>query len=162
MVNNIPGRIGPPVERPTSDVVQYFREWLDGDGSPLSDFWSNYQGWWDARHLPNVLLVHFNNLKADLPAEMRRIANFLGIEIEEELWPTLIEHCTFDYMKQNASGLGQIMGLFRGGGNDFIHKGTNGRWRDLLTAADLEKYERLAQERLTPDCAHWVATGEMA
>jgi len=36
-----------------------------------------------------------------------------------------------------------------------------GRWRDVLTPADIEKYERAARTRLTADCAHWLATGEL-
>jgi aryl sulfotransferase len=40
-------------------------------------FWEHVQGWWDIRSLPNVLLVHFANLKADLPSEIRRIARHL-------------------------------------------------------------------------------------
>jgi aryl sulfotransferase len=162
MMNAVPNRAGPPLAPASGDVVQFFRKWLDGDGFPLSDFWSNYQGWWDARNLPNVLLVHFNRLKADLPGEMRRIAEFLDIEIEEELWPTLVEHCSFDYMRRTASVNSPILNIaFKHGGDDFFFKGTNGRWRDLLTPADLEKYERLVRERLTPDCARWMMTGEM-
>ena len=47
--------------------------------------------------------------------------------------------------------------LFR----SFIHKGVNGRWRDLLSADEIERYERMAREHLAPDCAHWLATGEL-
>jgi aryl sulfotransferase len=70
--NSIPGRLGPPLEPPVGDVVQYFRRWMDGEEMSLSDFWSHYQGWWDARNLPNVMLVHYNNLNTDLGGEMRR------------------------------------------------------------------------------------------
>jgi len=160
--NSIPGRVGPPMAPPPADVVQYFREWLDGGGLQLgATFFEHVQGWWDARHLPNVLLVHFNQLKADLPRQMRRIAAFLGIAINEERFPTMVEHCTFEYMRNFAKApiLDQI---FQKGGATFFNKGTNGRWRDLLTAADLEEYARVERERLTPDCARWVATGEMA
>jgi len=164
MINNTPGRVGPPMERPGDDIVEYFREWLDGRGLPMgASFWEHIQGWWDARHLPNVLLVHFNNLKADMPGEMRRIAAFLGIEIDEARWPDMVEHCTFDYMKRTASSHSPMLdGMFNGGGQTFFNKGTNGRWRDVLPAADVQKYERIASENLTPDCARWVATGEMA
>ena len=163
LINNGPGCAGPPVERPTDDIVQYFHEWLDGGGLPLgASFFEHIQGWWDARHLPNILLVHFNNLKADLPGEMRRIAGFLGIEIDEARWPAMVEHCTFDYMKRTASSHSPILDVvFNGGGSTFFNKGTNGRWRDVLSAADLEKYARIASANLTPACAHWVATGEM-
>jgi len=162
MINNIPGRVGPPLEKPTPDIVQYFREWLEGGGLPLGEsFWEHNQGWWDARHLPNVLLVHFNNLKADLPGQMKRIARFLGIEIEDDLWPTLVEHCGIDYMRKLASTSDLLDQLFNGGAATFFHKGTNGRWRDLLTPEDVKRYEEIASKNMTPDCAHWVATGEM-
>lgn len=40
----------------------------------MPEFWSHVRGWWDIRELPNLLLVHFNDLKADLPREIRRVA----------------------------------------------------------------------------------------
>lgn len=161
-VNALPGMEERPFEPPPADIRQYFHEWLDTDGLPFWPFWSHIQSWWDIRGLPNVLLLHFNILKADLPGEMRRIASFLDIEVDEDLWPVLVEHCTFDYMKEHATVIvGKLADIFVGGSKTFIHKGTNGRWRDTLTPADLEKYERLASENLTPDCAHWLATGEL-
>ena len=163
VINNIPGSMGPPLQRPAGDIVQYFREWLDGGGLPLgSTFWQHNQSWWDARHLPNVLLVHFNNLKADLPEEMRRIASFLEIEIGDELWPTLVEHCSFEYMRKTVSTNAPLLDvIFQHGGNTFFHKGTNGRWRNVLSSADIQRYEEMARTNLTPECAHWVATGEL-
>ena len=63
MFNNTFGREGDPLVPPTPDVAQYFREWLDGGGLPVGvSFWEHVQGWYDIRHLPNVLLLHFNNL----------------------------------------------------------------------------------------------------
>jgi aryl sulfotransferase len=162
MMNNRPGRFGPPFEKPGDDIRQYFHTWLDGDGAPFWPFWPHIQGWWNARNLPNVKLVHFNNLKKDLPGEMRGIAKFLETEIDESLWPAMVEHCTFDYMKKNGDKLSQIVGhIFDGGGSSFINKGTNGRWRDVLSADDLAKYDRVVRENLTPDCAHWLATGDL-
>ena len=84
MFNNVFGREGPRSKPPTGDVVQYFHEWLNGRRSAVGvSFWEHVQGWYNARHLPNMLLVHFNDLKADLPEQMRRIAAFLGIVIDE-------------------------------------------------------------------------------
>jgi len=76
-LNDTPGRVGPPIEPPPDDIRQYFREWLEGDGHPFWPFWENVRGWWAIRHLPNVLFVHFANLKLDMPGEMHRIAAFL-------------------------------------------------------------------------------------
>ena len=48
---------------------------------------------------------------------------------------------------------------FKGGEASFIYKGTNGRWRDLLTADDLALYEAAKARVLPPDCAAWLETG---
>ncbi|MDP6174381.1 MAG: hypothetical protein QGF09_09460, partial [Rhodospirillales bacterium] len=52
--------------------------------------------------------------------------------------------------------------VFEGGAKTFINKGTNNRWRDTLTEEDNQAYEARAIQELGPDCAHWLATGEMA
>jgi aryl sulfotransferase len=163
MLNEVPGRVGPALEPPVDDIVQYFHEWLDGGGLPLGgSFWQNVQGWWNARHLPNILLLHFNELKADMTGQIRRIARFLDITINEEKWPLIVEHCTFEYMRNNGSTHSPLLDqVFQEGGKTFFHKGTNGRWKDVLSAADIEKYERISKANLTPDCAYWLATGQM-
>jgi aryl sulfotransferase len=163
LVNNVLGRQGPPLEPPTGDVVEYFREWLDGRGLDMGvSFFEHVQGWWNARHLPNVLLLHFNNLKADLPGQMRHIAKFLGIDIDETKFPLMVEHCGIDYMRRTSSQHSPMLDMaFQEGGKTFFNKGTNGRWKDLLTAADLARYDEVVRANLTPDCAHWIATGEL-
>ncbi len=158
----LPGMDEYPWEPPSADMRQYYHHMLDKDWYPWWPFWSHIQSWWDIRDLPNVLLLHFGNLKTDMVGEMRRIASFLDIEVDEALWPVLVEHCTFDYMKAHATVIvAKLADIFVGGGKTFIHKGTNGRWRDSLTSEDLEKYETIVKENLTPDCAHWLATGEL-
>ena len=153
---------GPRLAPATADVVQYFRDWLAMDGYPWWPFWENIRTWWAARDLPNVMLVHFAQLKADMPGEMRRIAAFLEIPIDERRWPVIVEHCTFDYMKAHARHAAPLGGDFwEGGATTFINKGTNGRWHDVLPAADVLAYELRAREALGDQCAHWLATGEM-
>ncbi len=161
LLNETPGLVGEPIERLTLDVVPYFRRWLDRDGYPFWSLWENVRSWWAIRNLPNVLLVHFANLKADLEGEMKRIARFLEIEVAPSDWPRLVEHCTFDYMKAHGAQAAPLGGmLWEGGADSFIHRGTNGRWRDLLTKTDIEAYEARALRELGPECARWLATGE--
>jgi aryl sulfotransferase len=160
-LNDTPGRVGPPIERPTDEVVPYFRKWLARDGYPFWPFWENIRSWWAIRDLPNVELVHFNGLKRDLGGEMRRIARFIDAPVDEAKWPTLVEHCTFDYMKTHAAKSAPLGGaLWEGGAETFINKGTNGRWRDMLTAEDCRAYEERAVRELGAECAHWLMTGE--
>jgi aryl sulfotransferase len=161
LLNDTPGRVGPPIDPPDPDVRRYFQTWLENDGYPIWSYWENISSWWAARDLPNVKLVHFNQLKADLPGQMRGIADFLEIDIPEDRWPTVIAHCSFEYMKANAAKVAPLGGdIFDGGAATFMNKGVNGRWRDVLSADDSAAYEAMAVEKLGPDCARWLATGQ--
>jgi len=159
-LNQTPGRVGPEIERPDPDIRRYFRRWLEQDGYPLWSYWENVRSWWEAREIPNILLVHFNDLKADLEGEMRRMARFVNCDIPEDRWPLLLEHCSFDYMKAHAADVAPLGGaIFEGGASVFINKGVNGRWREALSPADTADYELKAREELGDDCAAWLAHG---
>ena len=158
-LNDTPGRVGPPIEPPPIDVRQYWLDWLERDGFP---FWENVRSWWAIRHLPNLMFVHYASLKRDLPGQMRAMAKFLEISVQEEDWPQILEYCSFDWMKANATKSVPLGGAFwDAGAQVFIHKGVNGRWRDTLTPADIAAYESRAKQELGKDCAHWLMTGEM-
>jgi aryl sulfotransferase len=159
-LNETPGRVGPPIERPPADVRQYFLDWLEQDGHPLWPFWDNIGSWWAIRNLPNLMLLHFVDLLANLPGQMRRVADFLDIPIDETRFPVMVEHSGFDWMKANATRSTPLGGAFWDRGAEvFIHQGTNGRWRDILTAEDNHRYEAMARKQLGRECAEWLATG---
>lgn len=161
-LNQTPGRVGPPIEPPCTSVTEYFDEWLAKDGYPFWSLWENVRTWWAAGNLPNVHVVHFANLKADMPGEIRRIAEFLAIPVDQSKWEQILLHCSFEYMKANAAKSVPLGGAFwEGGAETFIHKGTNGRWREILSAEQIRQYEKRAMAELGAECAHWLASGEL-
>jgi aryl sulfotransferase len=140
----------------------------DGDLHALYAQWIDFpvpllmlSAWWARRHLPNVLLVHFNDLLADLDGEMRRIAAFLGLAIDPAHWPDQVARCTFEAMRGRTAEIGQFR-WFVGGGDSFLHKGTNGRWRDVLTADELARYDAAIAKFLSPELARWLEHGSLA
>jgi aryl sulfotransferase len=160
-LNNTPGRIGPPIKRPPVDIRQYWRDWMDGDGHPFWPFWENVRRWWEIRDLPNVMLLHFANLKRGMPGQIRRIAAFLDIPIDESRWKAIIEYCSFDWMKKNATKSVPLGGAFWDAGAEVcINQGVNGRWMNTLTAQEVAEYEARAEEQLGSACAYWLATGK--
>jgi aryl sulfotransferase len=160
MLNDTPGRVGPPIEPPPASVRDYFLTWLERDGHPMWPYWDHIRGWWQIRHLPNLLLVHFADLKADLDTEMRRIAAFLEIPVDERVWPTHLERCGFAYMKAQSSRIMPGLDAFlHDGARTFINKGTNGRWRDVLSEGEIDRYETEACRQLGEAGAAWLAAG---
>jgi aryl sulfotransferase len=47
-----------------------------------------------------------------MPKEMRRIAEFLDSPIDEATWDEILEYCSFDWMKRNASKSVPLGGAF--------------------------------------------------
>lgn len=55
--------------------------------------------WWPLRNEPNVLFVHFSDLKRDPGTTIRTIAEFLDFEVTDDQWPSVLEHSSFEWMK---------------------------------------------------------------
>ena len=157
---------GPPPrapEDPREFLIQWFEQLeaaLDAPeaaDAPFFDFETTY---WRERHRPNLLLVHYNDLKEDLAGEMRRISDFLGIATPDDLMPSLVEAARFESMKKNGDALfPRLKEAFDRGADRFINKGRSGRWREYLNAADIARYEAIERRATTPGLAHWLEAG---
>jgi aryl sulfotransferase len=157
-------RFGDPYPRTTEDAGAFFSTWLDGarDNDPELSFFGVERSFWAERLRPNVLLVHYNDLKADRAGEMERIADFLDVEIAPALWPRIVEAASFESMKRDGDSLlAMAHFLWEGGPSRFLHKGTNGRWRDCVSAADLARWEARVASEFSPSLARWAEHGRL-
>lgn len=153
----------PPV--PESPAA-FFADWIT-DGGSQGDLGASFfhveNTYWRARADPDMLLVHYNDLKTDRGGEMRRIAAYLGIEIADALWPELIEAAGFDAMKaQGDMLLPHAKQVWNGGSSRFMNKGMNKQWRGVFSPGDLARYDDAAGVHFTPDLARWVSMGHLA
>src|SRR4029079_3577657 len=101
-LNDTPGLVGPRIEKPVGDIVQYFRDWLDKDGFPFWPFWENIKSLWYITNLSNLHLIYFSQLMEDMTAEIKKVSAFLDIKIDESKWNDILENCSFNYMKKNS------------------------------------------------------------
>mmetsp|Transcript_87816 Transcript_87816/g.183566 ORF Transcript_87816/g.183566 Transcript_87816/m.183566 type:complete len:322 (-) Transcript_87816:138-1103(-) len=176
-VNETPGRVGPPIPRYEDAVADggisgWFAKFLttgwdslpESDGWPFWSLFKNTKTWWEfgQANPERVLFVHFNNMLEDLPREIKRIGDFLGIDVTDEMAAKITEVTSFSSMKQNAAAVAPAGGAaWKGGAADFIFKGTNGRWKGVLTDENVQAYEAKVKEEFSPECAHWLHTGEL-
>ena len=161
--------IGHTYPRVEAEFRPFYLDWIAGKPwgqtrcplSPLS-FFDFETAFWRERRRDNLLLVHFNDLLADLEGEMRRIAAFLELEIPARLWPELVAAGSFDAMRRDGDALmPEAQRAWQDGARTFLHKGVNGRWRALLTEDDAALYEARAKAELPPACAAWLAQGRL-
>ena len=105
----------------------------------------------------DVVHLHYGDLQTDLEGQMRRLAARLGIDVEAQRWPGLVQAATFESMRSRADT------TVPAGGPDhwidpaaFFSRGTSGQWRDLLDDADLARYAARARSLASDDLVEWV------
>ena len=146
--------LGDATPPPVEDIHEFFTWWLND-----SMWFDHVASFWDHRDEPNVCFVHYNDMLDDLDHEMRRIAKFLNIAIDDARWPELVGSCTFAAMKQRGDQIGDLDRAFVGGADTFLHQGTNARWRAHLTDDEVAAFERRTRELLPPDAQAWTTSG---
>lgn len=169
---NSPDRVGPELPVCPDDPRELWPDWIgrgwfpwESEGYP---FWSNLhhtQSYWDYKHLPNFLFLHYNDMLKDLAGAVRQIADFAGIEASEADVARVVEDTTFANVRKRATEGTEDSDprklIFKGGTGAFFFKGSNGRWRDVLTVEDLELYEKAKSRVLSPECAEWLENGSL-
>jgi len=143
------------------DVKTFYHIWLEMDVTAEHSFFRNVQAG-GTRGSANVTLLHYAKLKADLPREMRRIADFLDIKIDEDKFPRMLLNCSIEHMKDVSADDEFLSRIFEGGGT---HLRQQGHQQPLARRAESEEAalaDAAAAKYLTPDCAQWLKTGELS
>jgi aryl sulfotransferase len=159
-------KFGKAYKRTGPDPAVHFHDWVKGEADHIGDekcgFFYMENSYWAVRHDPSILLVHFADMKTNLEGEMRRIAEFLEIDVSDALWPALVEAATFDAMKNKATELMPTADtIWQGGGDTFLHKGKNERWKGVYDRADLELYDEKIARLFSPSLAGWAEGGRL-
>jgi hypothetical protein len=65
--------------------------------------WTDHvKGWWTRARSPNVLFVFFEDMKRDLSAVVRQVADFLGVKpLSDAELARVVEKCGFAYMQEH-------------------------------------------------------------
>ena len=112
---------------------------------------------WEVREQPNVVLVHYADLQRDLEGEMRRIAQRLDIDIDEDRLPDLVAAAGFDTMRERADEIvpDSTQGLWQSN-RAFFHSGRNGQWQELLDEAGRRRYAERVKQLAPTDLIEWA------
>ena len=108
-----------------------------------SPFLKHVLGYWNSRNDPNMLFITYEDMKRDLPAVIKTVANFLEKDLSETDIPELASHLSFKNMKVNAAVNKEAVLETRRKMNGaekgtFMRKGETGDWRNHLTEKQVE------------------------
>lgn len=110
---------------------------------------------WKRRTEPNVLLLHYAELSADLDGQMREIADRLGIAVPADRWPELVQAATFKSMRERSSELIPGAGVLKDPAA-FFHRGSSGAAREVLSKREIAEYEDRAAALAPSDLTTWL------
>jgi aryl sulfotransferase len=96
----------------------------------------------------------------DLPAQIVRIARFIGVAPAALNMDAIEEHCSFAYMRTRAERLAPFGGAHMGDPKAFFHKGPERDFRAVLTPEQIDRFDRAVLDALGLACARWLETGE--
>lgn len=151
-----------PQPSPASEM-ELFWQWVEGTVpvtqslASLAALFHHLRTFWPARAgASNLILIHYDDLQADLKAQMRYLAERLGIQVPEQRWPELVSGAQFHQMRRRAKELAPNTGAFLHDNTKFFRRGTSGQWREHLNQNDLLRYNLRIAELDDPQIARWA------
>lgn len=147
---------------PTDPLARFWR-WVDDSTTDqlahvnLASTMHHLATFWEVRDRPNVVLVRYADLLSDLEGEMRRIAQRLDIDIDENVLPGLVAAAGFDSMRERADELAPdaSQGILQNN-RAFFNQGRNGQWQELLDDTDRRRYAERVHQLAPTDLIEWA------
>ncbi|XP_069695754.1 luciferin sulfotransferase-like isoform X2 [Periplaneta americana] len=120
----------------------------------FAPFWPHILNFWNRRDDPNVLFLKFEDLKKNLPEAIKKTADFMGKDLNEEQLKLLTDHLSFASMKNNpavnyeaAIEINKKFGLINADGH-FMRSGQVGGYKEAMSEKLIAEFDRWTQENI--------------
>ncbi|XP_058451745.1 luciferin sulfotransferase [Malaya genurostris] len=129
----------------------HFYDYFERNLTPWSPYWTHVKQGWKARHSPNVLFMFYEDMKANLPKTIRRVAEFLDKRLTDDEVSRLSEHLSVESFKKNPSINGEELTAARILNTDvqgFIRNGQVNSTEKEMTPEIMERIRVWTEENL--------------
>jgi aryl sulfotransferase len=127
---------------------EWLLDWFCGEEMWWGPWPDHAEGWWRwQQERPNVLFLHYEEMRKDLGATVSRVAGFLGVELSETEHATVVEKSGFQWMKDREEWFEMHPPNIFSEGGRFFPSGSLERHADA-TPAEAERIRRFCRERL--------------
>ncbi len=131
-----------------------FNKMLFGDIVPIDSFvdsflsnsfiyqpWHEFiHSWWAINDRDNVLVVTYEEMKADANAMIQRVSDLMGVSLTEEQSAKVLDKTSFKYMKDNEDKFAQP--AWEEGFVPLLRSGQSGNAKELLTLEQQQRIDR--------------------
>ncbi|XP_067634325.1 luciferin sulfotransferase-like [Eurosta solidaginis] len=156
---------------PKDAAVSYYHHWIgivsyQGNMADLiqsyidglvfyTPFWPHVLDFWQIRNQPQIFFTSYERMKSDLCGVIKDVCKFLEREISKDQLPQLIEHLSFNKMKNNpACNHIKEHEIIREATNhalpdfSFIRRGIVGSYKDELPQSSVQQLDNWIENSL--------------
>mmetsp|Transcript_11687 Transcript_11687/g.17902 ORF Transcript_11687/g.17902 Transcript_11687/m.17902 type:complete len:378 (+) Transcript_11687:80-1213(+) len=141
---------------------------------PMAEVYFGYvKKWWEYRNDPNVLLMHYTDVRKDLKGHVSKIAKFLDVDLNENELDIVTKRCSIEHMKTLPDKFGYKMPLNRDKGlwdaeKDIIVKtgamvntGQVGKGKAKFHPKVVEQWKQAEEDMFghNPEMLNWARNG---
>ena len=121
---------------------------LAKDGKTLyGSYWEHLKSGWARRSHPNMKFIWFEDMKKDVPGNIKDIGQFLGYHLTKEQVDTLCHSTNIDTMRSTSKNLGRDE-KEREFAEKFFRKGKVGNWAEYFHGEKLEEFNKWIDENM--------------
>jgi hypothetical protein len=140
------------------NIEDFFDGWVRGRGAEGEGYWDHLLSWWAVRDRPSVMLTSYAWMVRDPAAHVRRLAGFVGIELDDELLELTVERTSRAWMLAHKDRFDDKLmrersetkgGLPRGSDSAKVRAGS-GTHAGEIPPAVARRMDAIWAERITP------------
>ncbi|XP_068616394.1 sulfotransferase family 2, cytosolic sulfotransferase 3 [Brachionichthys hirsutus] len=121
------------------------------EGKVLFGKWTDHVKSWKNTELGDrIMYITYEDMVQDLPAALRRMSDFLGRNLSEEVIQKIAEHCSFKAMQDNNMSNFKLVPkeLLDSDKSPFLRKGIVGDWKNHFTSEQLPTFTSVLRKEM--------------